>query len=72
MRACHWVLLTFLKVSLLHLALGDREAFLPEMFEYPEVRCFTVNFCFFSILENKPCIFNLQDSIQSISIVILP
>lgn len=24
MRACHWVLLTFLKVSLLHLALGNK------------------------------------------------
>lgn len=63
MRACHWVLLTFLKVSLLHLALGDREALFLEMFEYPKVRCFAVNFCFFSILKNKPYIFNLQDSI---------
>lgn len=37
MRACHRVLLTFLKVILLHLALGDREAFLLETFKYTTV-----------------------------------
>lgn len=43
-KACHWVLLTFLKVSLQHLALGNTETSLLEVFKYPTVRCFTVNF----------------------------
>lgn len=50
-KACHWVLLTFLKVSLLHLALGNRETFLLEVFKYPTVRCFTVNFCLCSSIK---------------------
>lgn len=67
-KACHWVLLTFLKVSFLHVALGNRETFSLVMFQYPTVRCFTVSFCFFAIPKNLSSNFNLYHSTESISI----